>query len=371
MNNNYTFQDFIEDQSFQSFIKGENETDVKFWEYWICEHPEKATEFNSAKIILNNLNSAYKTVTPSAEKELERLQSKIQIEKDDRETTKQYRIFQFVKYAAVFIILIGLGLFLKLIVFPDKNNSDSLYAYKEIKTPKGKRMHIVLSDGTHIWLNSESILKYPEEFAGNERKVYLEGEAYFNVTSNKLKPFYVYAGEVRVKVLGTLFNVRSYPDDNFVETTLEKGKINIELLGSNHSGKDVITLDPNQKVKLYKSGYIPETEEKILAKSERFEKIESKNAIISHNVETGLYTSWKDEKLTFKSERLSNLKSRLERWYNVPIVIRDTQLYEKKFTGTFVKEPLQEALKALSAASEMKFEIKNDTLILMLKTDTK
>ncbi|NJK95468.1 MAG: DUF4974 domain-containing protein [Bacteroidales bacterium] len=175
----------------------------------------------------------------------------------------------------------------------------------------------------------------------------------------------MYAGEVRVKVLGTSFNVRSYPEDNYIETTLEKGKINIERLGTGHEGESIISMVPNQKVTLYKSGYKPEIQDDRNTAINKLEKIESKNALIATNIQTDIYTSWKDEKLVFKGEPLGKLKLRLERWYNVPIIIKDEILLEKKFTGTFVNEPIEKALKALSVASELDFEINNDTVFLM------
>lgn len=363
--NDFKCADFLEDTSFQSYLRKEKEEDISFWENWQSEHPENINEFNQAKAILGKIIQAYShNEIPDKEQELSKLKTIIQLDKETRESYRQYRIAQLFKYVAFILLITGVGFLVKIIVTPKQTTDDSQYAYKEITVPKGKRLHLVLTDGTQIWVNSESKFRFPNVFKGNDRKVYLEGEAYFVVTHDKSKPFYVYASDVRVKVLGTAFNVRSYPEDHFVETTLERGKVNIERLGKGFSEKDVISLIPNQKVTLYNQGYqavTPFAKEK----AEKIEKIESKNAIIVRNVKTELYTSWKDEKLIFKSEPLLSLKSRLERWYNKPIVIKDNDLFEKRFTGTFVNEPINQALKALSVASELEFEIKNDTVYLM------
>lgn len=361
--NNYKCEDFLEDSSFQSYIRKENTSDIVFWENWIGQKPDNISEFKKAVRILEDLNTAFSLQTQvDKEKELKKL-----IDKLDREPDlfKQYRLEQWIKYAAIFILLVGLGITFKTLNNRQNKTQNQSVAYKEIKTPKGKRFHLRLSDGTNIWVNSESTIKYPEVFTGNDRKVYLEGEAYFDVTEDKTKPFFVYAGEIRVKVLGTSFNVRSYPEDDYIEATLEKGKIDIERIGPNGSNSEIISMAPNQKVTLYKAGHKPEVENERVAGTEKLKRIEGSNSLIIKDIQTDIYTSWKDEKLVFRGEPLSKLKLRLERWYNIPIVIKDTELLNKKLTGTFVNEPVQEALKALSVASELEFEIKNDTVYLM------
>lgn len=360
---NFKCEDFLEDNSFQSYIRKEKEEDIMFWENWIAQDPGNLPELRKASRILQDIQDTYRLeISIDKQKELTRLLGKI--EEKEPDMFKQYQKEQWIKIAAIFILLIGLGFVFKNLFTTDKNKGREHYAYKEVKTPKGKRLHIQLSDGTQIWVNSESTIKYPQVFNGDDRKVYLEGEAYFDVTEDKTKPFFVYAGEIRVKVLGTSFNVRSYPEDDFVETTLEKGKINIERIGTDVNS-EIISMTPNQKVTLYKAGHQPQVANEAPATTQEMRKIEGKTAIIAKDIETDLYTSWKDEKLVFRGEQLEKLKLRLERWYNVPIVVKDSELLKKKLTGTFVKEPIKEALRALSVASEFEFEIKNDTVYLM------
>lgn len=364
--NNFNCEDFLEDSSFQSYMRKDKEEDVVFWENWIGQQPGNLAEFRKAYAIFHEINETYgQTPVISKHDELYRLLNTIEKSGKEPDIFLQYRKEVWIRYAAVFILLIGIGVVFTMLIRKNKLPERQEFAYKEIKVPKGKRFHIQLSDGTNIWVNSESTIKYPEVFTGDDRKVYLEGEAYFDVTEDKRKPFFVYAGEVRVKVLGTAFNVRSYPEDDYIETTLESGKINIERIGPGADATDIISMTPNQKVTLYKAGHSAEVNNQNTSTPERLEKIESRNAIISRNIETDIYTSWKDEKLIFKGEQLGKLKLRLERWYNMPIVVRDQELLNKKFTGTFVNEPIQAALRALSVASELEFEIKNDTVYLM------
>jgi ferric-dicitrate binding protein FerR (iron transport regulator) len=364
--NTFNTEDFLEDKTFQSYIRKEREEDILFWENWIAQNSGNLPEFRKACKILQDIEHVYSPVeSADKQKELNRLLKSIGEQEGNQDIFRQYRLEQWIRYAAILILVIGIAFLFR--TFSRKNSAaeNDRIAYKEVKTPKGKRLHIQLSDGTHMWVNSESTIRYPEVFKGDDRKVYLEGEAYFDVTEDKTKPFFVYAGEVRVKVLGTSFNVRSYPEDNFTEATLETGIINIERLNPESSGEEIISMVPNQKVTLYKAGYKIENTIEKKSNAEKLVKIESKNAIIATNIKTDIYTSWKDEKLIFKGEKLGKLKLRLERWYNVPIVVKSPELLEKKFTGTFENEPIQEALKALSVASELEFEIKNDTVFLM------
>lgn len=368
---NYLCEDFLENTSFQSFVKGQKKEDVVFWESWIKSHPEKHSEVNLARDILLGLSSQKQlTKSISKEEELKKLLNSITAEEvtDRFDPGKGQVMFNFVRIAAIAILLIGFGVGLRFLVFNKKQGTPTDLAYKVLSTPRGKRMKITLPDSTKIWLNSESTLRYSNDFDDIDRKVYLTGEAYFDVTENKSKPFYVYASEIRVKVLGTAFNVKSYPEDNYVETTLERGKIHIERLDEKHKKDPIIALDPNQKVILYKSGFEPVENHVSSRKKDKIEKITTKQVVISNNVRTDLYTSWRNEKLIFRSEPLGSLKSRMERWYNIPIVVKDTGLYKKKFTGTFVNEPIQQALKAFCVASELNFKIQNDTVYLMPET---
>src|SRR5690606_11338540 len=119
-------------------------------------------------------------------------------------------------------------------------------SYREVQTPRGDRSLTVLDDGTQVWLNANSTLRFATDFvAGNTREVFLDGEAFFDVVEDKSKPFIVHASGVSVEVLGTAFNVLSYDDDGVVETTLVRGKIDIVPNGGDSNSH--LTLLPNQR----------------------------------------------------------------------------------------------------------------------------
>jgi hypothetical protein len=186
--------------------------------------------------------------------------------------------------------------------------------YNTLKVPRGGMYQVVLSDGTKVWLNSETSLTYPERFDGEQRIVQLEGEAYFEVTKD-VKEFIVKTNVADVTVLGTQFNVSSYKDNAFFSSTLVEGKI--KLATSHDKNKDnSLILAPNQR------GLINKNSSKI-----QFE-----------TVDTEVYTAWKEGKFYFEKERLESILKSLGRWYNIDIVFEDESLKKEMFTGVAYKD---------------------------------
>lgn len=178
----------------------------------------------------------------------------------------------------------------------------------KLEVPSGKQFHLTLSDGTSVWLNSESVLEYPASFEGlRNRTVRLSGEAFFEVTRNEECPFIVELAENgRIEVLGTSFNVNSYPENGCSVTTLVSGKISYSLNDSENS----ITIHPDQQIR---AGADMGTAEVL-------------------NVETGATTDWKRGNITFDDEKLSVLARRLSRMYGIEIVV-DSRVADYTFTG--------------------------------------
>ncbi len=192
--------------------------------------------------------------------------------------------------------------------------------YNELNIPWGKRLELVLSDGTHIHLNSGTSIKYPVKFIkGKNRQVFLEGEAYFDVAKDSLDSFVVSTGSVDVQVLGTIFNISAYPEDNDVNTVLVEGSVN---LSSNALVEYSLILKPGYKATLNK------TEEQIFI----------------DKVDTKLYTSWTEGKLIFKDVRFDDISKSLERHYNVTIKNENETLKSERFDATFDIETIEQVL---------------------------
>ncbi len=273
-------------------------------------------------------------------------------------------LFQF---AAIGLILIGLGIFGYFYLKPQEE-----IAYNEITTKTGEKVQIKLSDGTKIWLNASSKLRYPSKLDGENVHVYLQGEAFFDVTHNKNRLFQVHASDLNIKVLGTAFNVKSYPEERIVETTLVRGKIRIE--GKTNQPDDFVILLPNQK-----ASYIGTNSKLIVTESvsknvkdrsddlPQIQAIASRNnatVVLSNNVNTIFDTSWKDGRLDFVDEQFSTLAIKMERWFGVYIDIKDPQLKDVRYTGTFEKETIEQALHALSMSLPFKYKIFKDSVTI-------
>lgn len=214
------------------------------------------------------------------------------------------------------------------------NQDDLLHkraiAYNTIQTPKGGQYQIILPDGTKVWLNAASSLKYPEVFTGNERRVELTGEAYFEVAKNKAMPFHVKNESQDVEVLGTHFNINGYMDDKIIKTTLLEGSVKV----SN-----------NKSFKILKPG-----EQSVAGVSE------NSTIQLVRNVDTDDETAWKNGLFQFSNEGLKTILNQLERWYDIKIDY--SSVPDKRYNGMVPrKAKLSEVLKMLELTGNIKFEI--------------
>ncbi len=269
------------------------------------------------------------------------------INKKITQKLKTQILHPIVKVAAAVVVAFLLGAlamyFIQLI--PQQKISVS----KEIcvKAPLGSKTEVELSDGTEVWLNSGSEIRYPAMFRRNQRDIYLAGEAFFDVEKNVEAPFFVHTDEVDIRVLGTSFNVKSYPEEDLVETTLVEGLINMNKKGSNQ----VFQLKPSEKATFIRN------REKISGKGQE-------QFIVTKNVDTKLYTSWKNGMLIFKKEKFGDLVIKMERWYNVRIKIENEQLIGERVTGSFQNESIEQALEALKISVSFSYKISENDITI-------
>jgi len=246
----------------------------------------------------------------------------------------------------------------------------SLSAKNEVIAPKGSKTQIVLPDGTKVWLNSGSNLIYYSDYNEQKRDVILSGEAFFEVVKNPHKPFVVKTGKINIKAYGTAFNVKSYPSDLFVETTLINGKVSIEQVSTK---KILAILKPNQKSIFFKEN-IGSILDNIL-KSNKQENL--KDSIIEINTNENILlaqtntetaTAWKEQKLYFTSETFDEIATKLERWYGVTIHLQSEELLKERFTGKFThNEPLVQVLEAIKITTPISYSIELNDVFINLK----
>lgn len=200
--------------------------------------------------------------------------------------------------------------------------------WHEIQSPAGMRSHLVLPDGTDLWLNADSKIKYSIPFVRENRQVELTGEAFLKVVKNEKAPFLVNAGVASVKVLGTQFNVKAYPEDEQLEVALAEGSI--EFTGTTTDGKKAeTTLVPNDFLTLNTStGKV---------------RLENKNL--------NKHISWVKNIIVFDETPMPEVAKTLERWYGVKVIIADAEINKYRFTTTFENESLFRVLELLELSS--------------------
>ncbi|NWJ50313.1 MAG: FecR family protein [Bacteroidetes bacterium] len=248
------------------------------------------------------------------------------------------------------------------------NTADS--AYTVIISPKGQRTQIILPDNSKVWLNSNTTIKYPSTFNQKNRTVYIDGEAYFDVTHNQAKPFIVNTSLFNIKVYGTSFNVCAYKGDNTIETTLVKGKISINGLNIKGKKGGEIILMPNETFKFIKNEQLVQSEInkeiKEVSSASSNAKLSSVSvsslptipqAIVARNIDVEPIIGWKEGKLFFDNESFESLATKFERRYDVKIYFEDNKVTRLKYTGVFEKENINQALDALKLTTPFEYKM--------------
>lgn len=237
-------------------------------------------------------------------------------------------------------------------------------SYTTIVSPAGHKTEISLPDSSRIWLNSETIIRYSAGFNIDDRLIYLDGEAYFDVEKGKL-PFEVRTEVINVRVLGTAFNVKCYRDEDIVEATLVRGSMIVENLNAISGQNEQILLKPNQKVVFSKKtgvkANIASVKTETVMEGAKQESIDTKVPVnqvgLLESYDTRKSTGWIDGLLYLESETLLDLSEKLERRYNVEFFFMSEELKEFKYTGTLREYSLEQVLKAIESTSPVKFKV--------------
>lgn len=239
-----------------------------------------------------------------------------------------------------------------------------MVAQQEITTPKGSRTKIQLPDGSDVWLNAGSQLKYNKDFEKGSREVYLSGEAFFDVVKNPKKPFVIHTTSMDVKVLGTQFNVKAYEDDLTTETSLINGSVSVYL---NAAPEKEYRLVPNQKLILNNLAMAKQQESAStninpLLNLDRLVTI--KKLTYAAASENDVESSWTKNILSFEDELFPEVARKMERWYNVDIAFSNKKWEQRYLSGSFEKESLTQALKALQFTTGFNYKTEGKTILI-------
>ncbi len=210
----------------------------------------------------------------------------------------------------------------------------------QLVVPRGKRSSVELADGTKLWLNSGSRAIYPVAFIGKTREIYIEGEGYLEVVHNALKPFYVVTDQIKIKVLGTKFDISAYKEDDHVSIVLVEGSVQAS------SPTEKLTIKPNQLF--------------------NYEKLTQRSTIEKINVLE--YVSWKDGWMLCNKERIQSITTKLSRYYDVKINCNDPRLNSITITGKLdLKSKCEDVFKVMCTTAPLKYEIIDNKIFLTIK----
>jgi len=231
----------------------------------------------------------------------------------------------------------------KELLYPGQNEAPQKLVYNTLTVPYGKKYGLRLSDGTKVYLNSGTSLRYPVSFIkGKERQVFLNGEAFFEVTTDTVHPFIVNAEKLNVQVLGTEFTVSNYPEDIQTDVVLVEGSVGMYKEGDMFNKTKDIVLTPGLKGSFNKSNGDIQTREVI----------------------TSVYTSWVYGELVFRNMTFNNILKKLERHYNIRIINTNTELGEEEFNASFGNEPIEKVLQAFKTTYNIQYTVNENTVII-------
>ncbi|MBB3188528.1 FecR family protein [Microbacter margulisiae] len=321
-------EEYIIDELIAKWLSKEIGAEEKqFLLQWIQESAENKAYFDQMKNIWQISHPAFHPASIDTEQAMSNVMNRI----ETRKWTKMPVIVWWQRIAAILLlpILLIAGYVLTTHPLP-YNNQPTAMVYQEISSPFGVTSKINLPDGSVVWLNSGSKLKFPIAFVGKERNVYLSGEAYFQVHSDKQHPFIVETKHLNVTATGTQFDVESYSSDTIISVTLIKGVVNVNM------GK-------NQKIILHPSQHLV------------FNAISNQYNKMTTDIQE--WELWKDGILAFREEPLGEVFKRIGRAFNVDIIITDASVARQPYRATFKNESLDEILQLLQQTAPIQYKV--------------
>ncbi|MBZ4192483.1 FecR family protein [Niabella beijingensis] len=286
----------------------------------------------------------------SVERSLEVLNKKL----EHTNRAKRLNRWRPVGIAAAAIFLVGIGLFGLF------HYMGSPGAMQVVSTKGQSKTSLVLPDGSKVWINEKTVLRFSNDLGREQREVYLEGEAYFDIVKNKNKPFVVHTRNMDVRVLGTEFNVRAYGNEYSSETTLIRGRVEVLL---NQKKEEKVVLHPNEKLVIQnKDG---SNRKRAAESGDTARPVIAISKVFPNGADSGfLETQWLKDNIRFDQQPLKTIIPMLEKWYGITIVLHDPSLGEMRFSGKIDKETLPEVLESFKLSGGIQYRMDKDTVII-------
>ncbi|MEQ6118220.1 FecR domain-containing protein [Reichenbachiella sp. MALMAid0571] len=334
-NVDYTVEEIIKDEYFHKWLIEPDSACDEFWNKWMGNDPAKIKVIEEAKSILLSLSFHEEELSPNEKNKIWNSVYDIVGKPQIKMSHIWYKLA-----VAVSILIFGVFTFLSLKYIDDQNdNNNNEIVYIEKFIPKGQKSIIRLEDGTVVKLNSGSKIRYPKNFQKDSREVHLEGEAFFEVVKDPLRPFSVKSGEIETTVLGTSFNVKAYPDLEYINVAVVSGKV----LVKNNS---------YLKAKAPKSQIVKHLTPNKMVTYDRKKRLFIKSDFIVEEL-----LSWKDNTIYFKDTDFEGIRHVLERWYGVEFKMEKQIKIDKDFSGRFENKSLSAVMEGISFSLGFQYEI--------------
>ena len=323
---------------------------------WINESPDNKKYFNSMLHVWSL--SADSLSEQRKGKSLFALAEKL----SRSSKTRVHTFWTWQRIAASWVIIISTGVMGWLLNDVRSAEVEQTESSVTVYARAGSQSAVDMPDGTKVWLNGNSKLTYNNTYGYRDREVQLTGEACFDVITDPEKPFIVKAGNLSIKALGTTFNVKAYPEDKAVTTTLVKGKVVVEGKDENNNLFS-IAMKPNENVTYRTEWHVPEAQiQSGVIDPAVPDSIIVEPVVVENNIKTELYTSWKDDLWIIEKQNLGNLSKNFERRYNVQIVFTSENIKNYRFSGSIQNEPVEQVMKILRRTIPLKYSFDKNVI---------
>lgn len=339
---NYNVEDFINDETFVRWVWDMHFDSPNSWDKYLEKFPDKREEMQLAIHLILNVKPKveYPELKADAQAIWSSLEHKVNSKKiQSHQPSRFHRIIHspWTQVAAMLILVTGLSFFFYSSAVLSEEQT-TLEESKVVKfNPKGRKSTITLSDRTRVELNAQSKIEYIDNFSPNKREVTLTGEAFFDVQRDENRPFIINVNGVTVKVLGTSFNIKGYPGDNFIQVAVASGHVEVYDISNNN----------------YVDLRVDEVADYSYA-SGNFHK--------GQITDKDLIFGWKEQKLVFRDQDLYSIAEVLSRWYGVEVQLEGIDKLNKKVTGVYENASLREVLIGLRHNYKFEFELNGKTV---------
>jgi transmembrane sensor len=348
---NYSFEDFSRDESFRRWVLNPDNKSELFWTNWIAQNPDCVENINSAKAFLLALRE--KDIALD-EDELDIITDKIVKENVVKIPIWRSQVFRI---AASIAIVLGIGFVgiryyadTQKIAFLEKINPSLITNYIETENQATETKKIALEDGSVITLYPKSRIRYPKQFSANAREVYLVGQAFFDITKNPKRPFWVYTNYISTQVLGTSFMVKAFDDDKNVKVEVHSGKVSV------YNRADL------EKAKLQKKNELAGI---ILTPNQVIDySIADARLLKSINKQPEILVTESPKNFVFDEAPIARVFEQLEKAYGIHIIYDEKNMENCYLTASFSDESLYEKLNLICKITHSSYEIVDAQIVI-------